>query len=136
MDKKLYVKILLALVLSFGLVKVVSQQVFIADTPKIQPNLAQNWTSNIKSFAYKKSDNSVAVGQTTKPVNEALATAPTKELIKGVYAREDKNVKQIIIRDNEIVYTEYTFTINGKEIKIKVPQGEEPPPKEVLEKIY
>ncbi len=68
-------------------------------------------------------------------INDILK-APLKKVSQGVYAGEKNGYKIYEIRTGEIEYIEYTFNVNGKEVKIKVPKGEEPPSQEVVEALY
>ena len=68
-------------------------------------------------------------------VVEAL-NAPLKKVSQGVYAGEMNNIKVYEIRTGELEYLEYTFNVNGKEVKIKVPKGQEPPSQEVMDSLY
>ncbi len=75
------------------------------------------------------------INKAPKEVLDAL-TVPLKKVSQGVYAGEKNNIKVYKIKMNEIDYLEYTFNIKGKEIKVKVPKGEQPPTQEEIELFF
>ena len=92
----LRIKTMLSILVSFGLVKVLSPVVFIANTPQVNPNLAADLLSlPARSIAFlqnptEPTDSSsnlpkVEIGQSAKP-KEGLEYKP---LMNGVYAAED-----------------------------------------------
>ena len=60
-----------------------------------------------------------------------------QQLSKGVYAKDEGNVHSLVeIRLDEIEFIEHTFTVNGKQIVIRVPKDQQPPSQQALEKLY
>lgn len=144
---KKYLKIVIVLILAFVIADLSSKNVFIAGTPRINPFLIARINnlfspgstatpSNIASNQPVGSQTGV-IKQTDLPqqVVQALNT-PLKPVSKGVYAGEKNNIKVYEFRQDEIDWVEYTFMVNGKEIKIKAPKGQKSPTQEDIELIY
>ena len=160
-NHKKWLAILFTIIFSFIFTGIIIKSLFLANSPRINPFFAQNLTAKVNSFLSKTrnffafktvlppTNNQVnQVNFSQKPTNQTftLKEAP-KEIIEalnvpltkvsqGVYAGEKNNIKVYEIRTNEIEYLQYTFNVNGKEIKIKVPKGQEPPSQEVVGKLY
>lgn len=88
-------------------------------------NLTQTQVAQSPKVAFKLED-------APKDLINALS-APVKKVSQGVYAGEKNDTKVYEVRSDEIEYLEQAFSVNGKEIKIKVPKGQEPPSQEFLE---
>lgn len=134
-----YIKILVVMALAFFIADLSSKTVFLAKTPKINPNFIAR-LNNI--FPKKNKEETIALPVMVKrreelpsAITESL-NMPLKPVSKGVYAGEKNNINVYEFRQDEIDWVEYTFVINGKEMKIKVPKGQTPPKKEELEQIY
>jgi hypothetical protein len=128
-------KILLIMLFAYGIMNVMSEEVFIAGTPQIRPNLdkhlAYRWSELTRGnvqFIAEMFDN--------RTPEQKLENVPLHELTKGVYAKGEKNYSYTVIKKGEVEWIEYTFNVNGKEVKIKVPKGEQPPAQEMVENIY
>lgn len=148
MNKKLfYTKILIVLVLGLGVVKILVPEIFLANTPRIKPNIdkyivfrvnksLENGSSFIaRIFNWKSEPSQEQLAQTVQTAEELLKDIPFKQMTKGVYAKSNNNISYTMVRDNEIDWVEYSFDIKGKQVKIKVPKGEQPPPQEALESL-
>lgn len=130
---KSYLKIGVVMVFAFFIASFLNANVFRSNTPKVRTDAFQftaynfdNTKNKILSFFSNKRYSSP----------EEIEKAPAIPLGKGVYARENDEVKATEIRIDETVWTEYTVTIKGKQYKIKVAQGEERPSQEVLEQHF
>lgn len=148
MNKKFfYIKILIVIVLSIVAVKIITPEIFLANTPRFRPDLnnylaskandlfgSGNFIANLFNWRFEPSQEQLA--QTVEATKEKLKGVPFQQLTKGVYAKSGGNTSYTIIKENEIEWLEYTFNVKGREIKIKVPRGEEPLSQELLEKIY
>ena len=142
---KKYIKIFLALVIAFTAIYGLSKSVFLANSPRINPQFLTQSSLFLKNLTAKKSGiiyNSSkskpfvqAKDQLSTSVKEAL-DASLKETSKGVYAGEKNNIKIYKFKQSEIEWIEYTFTVNGKQVKIKVPKDQEKPTQEDAEQIY
>ena len=158
---KKYLKIFLLLGAAFIISDFSIKNVFLAKSPKFNPFFTQNiiakvsniWTKTTNFFAFrsifpssndqinqanfnqKPTNQTFTLKEAPKDIIEALNTPLTK-VSQGVYAGEKNNIRVYEIRTNEIEYLEYTFNINGKEVKIKVPKDQQPPSQEVVEALY
>lgn len=132
MKKRL--SIIFIMVLSFFAANLVNNEVFVANSPVIRPNLPEYLAGRVQGGM--NSQRSLAERLLRKLPEQQLEKLPLEQLNKGVYARTEKNYSQTVIKINEIEWIEYTFTIKGKEVKIQVPRGQQPPTQELLEKVY
>lgn len=140
-NKKLYLKIIGVIVISFIVVKLGSNEIFIANTPKIRPDIFARVnvliSNNIGFIAQLFNKNNKNLAEVEKRrVEEYLKDIPLKIAAKGIYAKSRGNMSYTLIKENEVEWIVYTFNIKGKEIKIKVPKGQSPPSQDLLEKIY
>jgi len=144
------IKILLVLIFSFLIANLVITSVFIAGTPKINPFFAQNLVAKMNNilpkFNQKQQSPQLAsqsnqllltpaifnksgtTQQETIPqeVNNVINNS-MKKVTTGVYAGERDGTEVYQVKTNEISYNEYTININGKEVKVRVPEGEKLP---------
>jgi hypothetical protein len=154
------IKLLLVLVLAFLVSSFVVKNVFLADTPKIRPNLGGYLMAKINSvkenMLAKLNFNFVPSSQPQVPVNEPPAntvaenqtnqTSQTdngivnvlkeslKPVTQGVSAAEKDGYSYTEFKLDEIEWVQITYTLNnGKQITIQYPKGTEPPPKEIYE---
>lgn len=122
-----YLKIFFLLSVAYIVSNFFIKNIFLADSPKLNPFFVQNM------FAKKTiTPNNNTYSQN---IEEAL-NAPLKKVSQGVYAGEKNNIKVFEIRTGELEYLEYTFNVNGKMVKIKVPKGQEAPSQEVMDVLY
>lgn len=147
-----YLKIGLILGTAFVLSNFSIKNVFLADSPKINPNVGKNMIAKIDNFWSKTSSliafngglfnffgstyNSTGLIKDLPAKTLDALNAPLHKVSQGVYAGEKNDIQVIEIRSNEIDYLEYTFNVNGKEIKIKVPKDQQPPSQEVMEGLF
>ena len=154
-----YLRIFLILGVAYIISDFSINNVFLAQSPTVNPFFAQNTLAKVSIF-WSKTTNFIAlrspfkkstsdIDSSSQPVTplptksqntqmefaEALSIPLTK-ISQGIYAGERNDMKVYQIKMNEIEYLEYTFNVNGKEIKIKVPKGEELPSQEVMEALY
>jgi len=138
-NKIMKIKIFLVLLFSFLFSSFLIKNVFIANSPKIRPYLGNYFAFKIKDL-FKNFSNLAFYGlssrQATNTTIEKLKNKPPIPIGKGVYARIDNKDALIEINLEGVDFIEYTFTINGKEVKIKVPKGEPTPNQKVLEALY
>lgn len=161
MEKKFKFKIIFLIILfSFFLSHFFIKNLFLANSPRINPFFARNMIAKVSNFfdktksffafdIFKKQDKiqnnfvqqqpqnqSFTLNQAPQELKEAISKAPMKKIAPGVYAGEYKGYKVSTIKINEIEFLEYTFDVNGKKIKIKVPKDQQPPSQEAVEKIF
>lgn len=150
MNKTFYFKIVLILIISFIITGFFKNNVFIANTPKINSNFPKNLIAKTESLFFKtknllanlfinKKESELAglkiPSQFQKTYNE-MEKIPFKLVANGVYAKAKDNLIVTEIRINEVEWVEYSLNINGKQVRIKVPKGESPPPQTAVEKLY
>ncbi len=115
------IKIGIALITSFIVSSIISNELFIAQTPHLRSNLGKYFAGKIIGFT----DNLISL----IPFHSQVRTA------SGIYTKSDSNQDFTIVREKEVEWQEYTFVIKGKTVKVKVPKGEPPPTKEMVEKV-
>lgn len=141
-----YLKMLLLLGAAFVISDFGVKNIFIANSPKINPYAGQNMiakvnntTSKMMAFAGGLFNFSGTKSGLIKDLPQQTLNAmnaPLKQVSQGVYAAEQNNINVYEIRTNEIDYLVYTFTIKGKEIKIKVPKDQKPPTQAEMDSLY
>jgi hypothetical protein len=129
---QLYFKILITFIFGFFLSSFLIQKIFLAGTPRIRPNAFSNLALEIKNNTYSL----IALFIKQPSPEEILKDVPLKTISKGVYGKTKENYSYTLIKVNEIEWKEYTFNINGKEIKIKVPKDQQPPSQKLVEALY
>ncbi len=151
MKKKLF--ILFTIILSFLISSFFIKNIFIANTPKINPFFASNISKKItlgylslKNKFGNRSINNIASNdkitpgtsnnfQATFDIGKSLSI-PLNKISTGIYAGERDDIKVFKVKTDEVDWLEYTFVVDGKEIKINVPKGELAPSQETVEEIY
>jgi len=140
MLKKNYFKFFLAIFSGILFSNFLIKNVFIANSPKIRPNLDKYFAKKFipKDFNQKSEKKDADI---IKAKNNALIFTQINKnnfvpISKGVYANYLEKGNYILIKENEVEWIMYTFNINGKEVKIKVPKGEPTPNQKVLEVLY
>lgn len=116
-----YVKIIVAMTFSFFLSYGLNETVFIADSPQLRKD----------SLGYISSLVQGAVSSGTRPdaVQKSVDGVVVHQVSRGVYAGERGTSSVRIYQVDEVHWKEYSYTTSdGKQVTIRVPQGEEPPP--------
>lgn len=148
-----YLKIVLLLGAAFIISDFSIKNVFLANSPSINPYAGQNMMAKVSSLWSNTKLNLIALsgglfnfsgtaGNSSGLIKDLpqktldAMNAPLKKVSQGVYAGERNNIQVYEIRSNEINYLVYTFTINGKEVKIKVPKDQQPPSQAQMEALY
>lgn len=154
-DVKKYLKLTVLMFAAYMVVNFSMNNVFLANTPKINPfamKNIQNKASNFfvgtsefiasinplkRSSTYGGTEVANSSANSKEEIAGALA-APLTQMSQGVYAGEKNDIKVFEVRTDEIgnEFREYTFNINGKEVKIKVPNSQEPPTEDDLNGIF
>jgi hypothetical protein len=159
-----YLKIFLLLGVAYIISYFSIKNIFLAESPRVNPFFVQNliadasnfWNKSTSFFAFKNtvpannnfSNNyptqawaasspiiATNLNNAPKDVISALS-APLNKISQGVYAGEKNDYKVFEVKTGELEYLEYTFNVNGKEVKIKVPKGQDPPSQNVVNEIY
>lgn len=110
--------ITLVLVSSFFLTGLISKNVFLSNTPKINPGfiakIKNPQLNNLFAFNKKSPDSG-----SSNPI--------FKQVSKGVYASDNTSDKIVEFREGEINWTEITVnTASGKIVKLRIPADESP----------
>lgn len=142
----LYIRIFLVLALSFLFSRLLVKDVFLANTPKIRPHLDKYLAEKLRNTAEDIRTNFVALlpnflkSKQEQDKQNAIALAEflkknLQPVASGVKANTVGSSSLIEYKINEVEWQEYTFNINGREVKIKAPKGSNPPPKELFENL-
>ena len=123
-----FTKITIALVAALVTAEFLMQDVFVASTPRVRPDLADHLVE--QTLALVNVDNYIAFfrGDNRVPDNIAsVSSQPT--LIKGVYAKESEDTSVMEVKVNEVEWQDIQYTKkDGSTITLKIPAGTEPPP--------
>jgi hypothetical protein len=130
-----YFKLFLILLISLFLSNFFIKNFFLANSPNIKPNLSKYLAKKFFGQFNKQNETKQEIYSENSLIYNKIYNAfiPLK---KGVYATDLDGGEYILINNDEVDWIEYTFYIKGKQIKIKVPNGEQRPPQEIIEKIY
>lgn len=101
-------KILLVMSIAYVITSWSIQNVFIANGPQLKHDVF-SWF---------------------KPKNEY------KKIYQGVYAITTNQYSGIEVRENEVEWIPYTYVVNEKEIKLRVPKGMTPPSQKEMDLVY
>lgn len=150
-----FIKLFLVLGAAYFVSDFSAKSLFLAGTPKLNPFAANNMIVSARSFIsntggiiaslnplrlFRGNDSgapaaSPSDAQFAQDIDNALQ-APLNQVSKGVYAGEKDGYQVTEVKIGEIEYSEYTFNIRGKEVKIRVPKDQQPPSQETMEKLY
>jgi len=141
MFKKIFFKFFLAILISIAISNFLIKEVFIANSPIIRPNLGKYLSNKFlpKDLFDKinKNNNNVEDIKNNN-INENLVFSKIDKknfvpLSKGVYANNfEKNARYVVISNDQVDWVEYTFEIEGKKVKIKIPKGQPTPTQDIL----
>ena len=130
MKNKTYIKIILSFIFAFVLVKLISIDIFLANTPRIRPNLLSylkekyitgtyNYLASLNILPYQKRF------KNQEELQQYLAkykNVPEVKIGTGVYAKDLGNDKIINIVTSEIQFKEITaINKKGQTVKIRMP---------------
>jgi hypothetical protein len=125
--------LILSLVLSYVLAATLNGTVFLANTPKVRPNLDQYLIAQAASVVYNTNfinqDEPVLAYNPNEQVNKLyrrLGGVPFRRLGQGVYYAKNNNITVVEYDVDELDWIEYTYEIDGKMYKFRVPK-EMPP---------
>lgn len=126
-------KLILVILVSFYISSFLKDHIFFVGTPKLKPFITERFLKYLSSLGEKKEKNIVLEQKETIAQNDKESFYP---ISKGIYAKEVKGGKVILMKENEIDWKIYEYEINGKKISIKVPEGEDLPSREVVEEVF
>jgi hypothetical protein len=131
-NKKFLFSTITALFISFLISDFSIKNLFLANSPKINPFFVRNINSKFeKNLAFLNNFKKNISMNFDREKNITF-----KQISQGVKAAETSEGTIVKIDSSKIDWLEYTFNINGKEIKIKVPKDQQPPSQEVVEALY
>ena len=146
------IKIFLILVFAFAVSYFFEKNIFLADSPKIRPNLDVYFLAkinNVKENILARLNLGSLLPQFNQvPNNNLVATKNREETInflknnlkpitKGVSAASKDNYSYTEFKLNEIEWAQITYTLSsGKQVTIQYPKGTTPPPKTIYENQY
>lgn len=149
-----YSKILVTFALSFFIAGTLNNEIFIANSPQIREDVGSHLVARARSIM---SGNAQFVANIFNPYNsdnlsdeqkekistefarqtaEKLQNAPLKAVSKGVYAKEDEDISYTEIRLGQVTWREYTLTIDGEVVKIRIPADGQQPSVEELQQDF
>jgi|GEM_PF-4288106 hypothetical protein len=135
MKKKLFVKVMLALVATLFTVQFLSKSVFLGNGPQIRPDAGSAVTMVLSGFI-----DSVTIplarlfnASSTTSADQKLANSELKKITTGVYAKDAGNATYIELREGEVVWREYETTVDGKKVTVKIVDGTNAPSQTALE---
>jgi len=121
---------LVCLVIGFFLSSFLNNRIFVADTPKIKPELK---TYLARAF-FKEEDRTLSYDSRIQvdELYHRLEGAPFNNVAKGIYVKSEYATVITLYRINEVDWAEYTYEINNKTYKFRVPQNTSPPAKKMF----
>jgi len=133
-----YSKIIVVIVISFFIAQYSGREFFLPNSAQIRPNLSNYLAKKFNIFFNKTSLTLSRFKEVFNPNNaEArLKKMPLQLVSKGVYAKSNDTISYTLIRVDEVEWQEYTFMVNGKEIKLRVPKGMNPPSQKEMDLVY
>jgi len=155
------IKIFLILVFTFAVSYFFEKNIFLADSPKIRPNLDTYFLAKINNvkenvlarlnlgsllpqfnqgsnnnLVNKGSNNNLVANQSREETINFLKTT-LKPITKGVSAATKDQYSYTEFKINEIEWAEITYTLkSGKIITVRYPKGIQPPPQTIYEGQY
>jgi len=122
----LYTRMTIAIVGALVISEFLIQDVFVASTPRVRPDLADHFVT--QTMALINVDNYIAFFSGKKNNNlESSEYKPT--IIKGVYAKETEDISLMEVRVDEVDWVQVPYTKkNGTTEMIKIPAGTDAPP--------
>lgn len=149
------IKIFLVLVFALLISSFAVKEVFLANSPKIRPNLSGyflakmnvtkdnilarlnfNFLSRPRQEIDQTQTGTFAENQTSNGTVEFLKQS-LQPITKGVSAASQDGYSYTEVRLNEVEWVQITYTLkNGQTITIQYPKGTEPPPQAIYENQY
>ncbi len=121
--------ILVSLILSYVVSSGLNGTIFLADTPRIRPNLDQYLIAKAAFVVYNtgliNEDENALAYNPNEQVNQLyrqLAGAPFKRLGQGVYYAKNNNITVVEYNVDELDWIEYSYEIDGKMYKFRAPK--------------
>jgi len=119
--------------------------IFIGDSPRLLPHPEQQLMRGLQNNAsyvamminpsLKQKMNGSSPTESLTALMKKMENVPMQQIAKGTYAKSNEGVTINIVKLDEMLYKEYIYHVNGKEIKIRVPEGQEVPSQDMVEKL-
>lgn len=122
-------KIFIVLTLSYLASGLLVRNAFIANTPRLRQDFGPYISLKFTNFF-------AGLFKSKQFPEVALQSQPLQLVSKGVYAKSDGTNSYTLIKVGEVEWVEYTYNIDGKEIKIRVPKGQKQLSQEQIRDIY
>lgn len=123
----LYTRITIALVAALVMAEFLMQDVFVAGTPRVRPDLADSLVR--RTMALINIDNYVAFFRGDRGSDNLASSDYQPTIIKGVYAKETEDISLMEVRVDEVDWVEVSYLKkDGTTEMIKIPAGTQPPP--------
>ncbi|NTU47256.1 hypothetical protein HGA88_06525 [Candidatus Roizmanbacteria bacterium] len=141
---KKYFLISIILIISFVITHIMISVVFIANSPQIRPQLAKYLVQLILEKTSQTTQKiatlpTVTLKPSVKQLTEQqvdLIKSQAKQLATGVRAASNENISYTEYNLNTVTYREISYKLSsGKTVKIRVPNGIEPPPQAVADRL-
>jgi len=144
---KTYLKLFGIIAVAFGISIILNREVFLANTPRIKQNLGKYFLAqssdlinilNIKNLVKKEIgfETQTKIAIQMQKGKEELNKLPMQSIAKGVSARSNDTHVEVVFDSNKIEWVEYTYIINGKKIKIRIPKGVDLPSEQEVELLH
>jgi len=125
---KIYLRIFIAIMISFVVMGFLTTNIFLANSPKIRPNLGNYLLAKLKNFTNGLSSYLASLTkQKTQPPANPVQEVPFQQVAQGVYAKQQNNIVYKEYRVNEINWKEITLEIKGKKYTIRYAEGDPVP---------
>lgn len=117
------------LLISLLITSLLSNKVFLADSPRIQPKFITSITNLPQTLA------NLTKGPNPQSVDD-LFNMPVKQVSKGVYAGEMGTYKKYAINSDQVDWVEIKLTKkNGETVILRYPKDQPPPAQDMLQMI-
>ena len=132
--KILYFKILGVIVLGFFIANILSKEIFLANSPRLRPDLRAHLTARIVSLLDGPKA-FIARLFRGKTIEEELINVSYRSVAKGVYAKEkaDKSIK--LYREDDVEWLYYEFDYKGKHYRVRYAKSDGLPNQNSLERM-
>ncbi len=135
MKKSFYLKIFFSILISLITVRLVSNKVFVASTPKVNPDfyytfveIADRTQNKIASlFHNRKTQPYLEAKDQIAQLEDKAKTSSLNKIAQGVYAADTDVGSVYTVKVGEIEWVKHMYLIKGENITIYVEKGKEPP---------
>ncbi len=129
----IYGKIFGAILGGLLIAATLNKEIFVANTPQVRPHLGKYAAARFNAVTGEGRTLVDALGN--KLPEQKLKDKSLVPLVQGVYAKTDENYSYTVVQEKDVKWIEYVFHINGKTIKIQVPDGQAAPTQQDVEEL-